>query len=152
MIWPHPLMFMYPRWDLHVHRAIQFGYPAIVVWLVAMLWLARQWIGRGPLVAVLFFIGTLVPALGFVNVYPMRYSFVADHFQYLASLGIIVLVAVGLHRISKYMALIVLPLAWMSWHQQSIYQDAKTLWENTIAQNETCWMATRQSRWSVAVR
>ena len=44
-------------------------------------------VGRGPLVAVLFFAGTLGPALGFINVYPMRYSFVADHFQYLASIG-----------------------------------------------------------------
>jgi Flp pilus assembly protein TadD len=51
----------------------------------------RRW-GYGPLVAALYFGGTLFPALGFFNVYPMRYSFVADHFQYLASLGPIALV------------------------------------------------------------
>ena len=33
--------------------------------------------------------GTLFPALGFVNVFPFRYSFVADHFQYLASMPIL---------------------------------------------------------------
>ena len=34
--------------------------------------------------------GTLVPVLGFVNVYPFVFSYVADHFQYLACLGVIV--------------------------------------------------------------
>ena len=29
------------------------------------------------------------PALGFFNVFPMLFSFVADHFQYLASIGLI---------------------------------------------------------------
>ena len=45
---------------------------------------------RGPLAAFLFFAGTLFPVLGFVNVYPFLFSFVADHFQYLASIGVIV--------------------------------------------------------------
>jgi tetratricopeptide (TPR) repeat protein len=90
---------------------------------------------------VLFFTGTLFPALGFVNVYPMRYSFVADHFQYLAAIGLIVLIAAGLSRFSKFTAVILLPLMVLTWRQQHIYYDAQTLWENTIAQNETCWMA-----------
>ena len=60
--------------------------------MLAGLWALRQrW--RGPLAGWLFFCGTLAPVLGFLNVYPFIYSYVADHFQYLASLGIIVLVA-----------------------------------------------------------
>jgi tetratricopeptide (TPR) repeat protein len=141
IIWPHPLIFMYPRWDLHTDRAVQFIYPSIVILVVATLWFTRKKIGRGPLVAVLFLIGTLVPALGFVNVYPMRYSFVADHFQYLASIGLIVLIAAAFYRLSRFSVVVCLPLAWITWHQQYIYKDAKTLWENTIAQNPTCWMA-----------
>jgi hypothetical protein len=74
LIWPHPLMFMYPRWDLHADRAWQFIYPVVVASVLISLWAGRRWIGRGPLTAMLFFIGTLTPALGFVNVYPMRSS------------------------------------------------------------------------------
>ena len=55
--------------------------------MVGLAWLLRGRIGRGPLAALLFFGGTLLPAIGFLDVYPMRYSYVADHFQYLASLG-----------------------------------------------------------------
>jgi Tfp pilus assembly protein PilF len=92
LIWPHPLIFMYPRWTIDPHAIWQWSFPTAAVIVIAALWLLRNRIGRGPLVAVLFFIGTLFPALGFVNVYPMRFSFVADHFQYLASLGILVLI------------------------------------------------------------
>ena len=38
----------------------------------------------------LFFAGTLFPALGFFNVFPFLYSSVADHFQYLAGIGVLV--------------------------------------------------------------
>ena len=53
----------------------------------------RTQIGRGPLAAVLIFAGVLAPALGFFNVYPFRYSFVADHFQYHACIALVALFA-----------------------------------------------------------
>jgi len=42
---------------------------------------------------VLFFVVTLSPVLGLIPFTYFQYSFVADHFQYLASLGIITLIA-----------------------------------------------------------
>ena len=108
------------------------------------LWLARGRIGRGPLVAILFFGGTLLPALGFVNVYPMRYSFVADHFQYLASLGPIVLAVGGATAIfSRWLRglwsspgwlAVLLVLGATTWHQQASYRDAESLWSWTYWQ------------------
>ena len=72
----------------------QYLFPAAALLLLAVLWrLRRRW--RGPLAGLLFFVGTLFPVLGFCNVYPFLYSFVADHFQYLASLGMITLFAAG---------------------------------------------------------
>ena len=77
-----------------------YVYPvaALAVLLACWLWRKRS---RAPLAAMLFFAGTLFPALGFFNVYPFRYSFVADHFQYLASIGVITLVAAALSRLSQ---------------------------------------------------
>src|SRR5262245_18330387 len=57
-----------------------------------LFWWKRKTWGRGPVVAMGFFAVSLSPALGFFNVYYTVYSFVADHFQYLASIGIIALV------------------------------------------------------------
>ena len=42
------------------------------------------------------FCGVLAPAIGFLNVYPFRFSFVADHFQHHASLALFALFAAGL--------------------------------------------------------
>jgi tetratricopeptide (TPR) repeat protein len=102
------------------------------------------------LVGVLFFCGTLFPALGFLDVYPFRYSYVADHFQYLASVGLIVLLVALIskavsrwdRRITSFLALIVLLfLGWQTWHQGYVYRDVKTLWSDTIEKNPLSWMA-----------
>ncbi|MGB7159182.1 MAG: tetratricopeptide repeat protein [Tepidisphaeraceae bacterium] len=98
LIAPLDLSFIYPQWSIDPGQAWQFAFPLAAMLTVAALFLLRQRIGRGPLVAILFFGGTLLPALGFVNVYPMRYAFVADHFQYLASIGPIILFAAIMHR------------------------------------------------------
>ena len=93
LVWPEPLIFIYPRWSIDAGAPWQYLYPLAALAVVAGLWLLRHRLGRGPLASWLFFGGTLLPALGFFDVYPMRYSFVADHFQYLASLGPIALAA-----------------------------------------------------------
>lgn len=90
LVWPQPLMTVYPRWQISAADATQFAFPVIALAVPAALWWLRGRIGRGPLVSSLFFLGTLLPALGFIDVYPFRYSFVADHYVYLASLGVIV--------------------------------------------------------------
>ena len=114
-------------------------------------WLSRRC--RGPLAALLFFIGTLFPVLGFLNVYPFRYSLVADHFLYLASLGIIVLVSAGTallfehrwlwHRPTGYVMCVALlaSLTILTWRQSAMYTDIETLWQTTIERNPNAWMA-----------
>src|SRR4029077_7938932 len=82
LVWPHPLIFFYPRWAIDAGAAWQYLFPSAALALCAALWFARERIGRGPLAAVLVFAGVLTPALGFFDIYPFRYSFVADHFQY----------------------------------------------------------------------
>ena len=145
LLWPANLTFIYPRWQIDPGIWWQWLFPAAAMAVVVILWSVRRRIGRGPLVAVLFFAGTLFPALGFVNVYPMRYSFVADHFQYLASVGLIVLAAAGLTRILRPVpfAAVVLPLllAVLAWKQSAVYVDTKTLWRDTLAKNPSSWMA-----------
>jgi hypothetical protein len=88
-LWPADLMFVYPHWKIDTGEIWQYCFPlGLAAVAVALGWLARK--KRGPLAGFLFFAGTLFPALGFLNVYPFRYSYVADHFQYLALLGILV--------------------------------------------------------------
>lgn len=165
LVWPHPLCFVYPRWTVDAGQVVAYLYPVAALLLLALLLVVRRRLGRGPLVAALYFGGTLVPALGFVNVYPMRYSFVADHFQYLASIGPLTLLAAlaarGLEgggrlpggsrlgrslalprRAAAMLCLIVLGLLGaLTWRQAGWYRDAETLWRRTLAVNPGAWMA-----------
>ena len=153
LLWPHRLTFIYPRWQIDSGVWWQYLFPLAAVVVIFILWLLRQRIGKGPLVAVLFFAGTLLPALGFFDVYPMRFSFVADHFQYLASIGLIALGAAGAtiffgklgpsYRNLGYVACVGLLLAFGLgvWKQGSIYRDAEVLYRDTISKNPNAWMA-----------
>jgi len=142
LVWPMRLTFIYPRWEINPGVWWQWTFPIAAVAVVIALWLMRRHLGRGPLVAVLFFAGTLIPALGFVNIYPFRFSFVADHFQYLASAGLIALAGAGLSRLPRvaWMGLLAI-LALLTWRQASIYRDLYTLWHDTLLKNPRCWMA-----------
>jgi len=143
LFWPTQLTFMYPRWNVSAEVWWQWIFPIAFVAVVIALWFGRRRIGRGPLVAVLFFAGTLFPALGFFDVYPFRYSFVADHFQHLASVGLIVLAAAGLARFRSRIpaVLVVALLGVLTARQAGIYQDLETLWADTLKKNPECWMA-----------
>jgi protein O-mannosyl-transferase len=142
IFWPAKLAFIYPRWNVHANSAAQWLFPLAVAAVIVALWYGRQRIGRGPLVAILFFAGTLSPALGFFNVYPFRFSFVADHFQYLASVGLIVLAAAGLNRLPRFAgATVVLLLAVLTWRQAGIYRDSAALWHDTVKKSPDSWMA-----------
>jgi protein O-mannosyl-transferase len=95
LVCPMNLAFIYPRWWLDVNSWLAWC-VSLSAGLFPLLMVLRSRKLTAPLVAVLFFMGTLFPALGFFNIYPMRYSYVADHFQYLASVGLISLVAASL--------------------------------------------------------
>lgn len=153
LAWPDSLTFVYPRWQIDASVWWQYFFPISAAALVGGLWLLRGRIGRGPLTAALYFGLTLGPALGFFDVYPMRYSFVADHFQYLASLGPIVLacagIQMGLNRLSGHgkapalaiCALALLALGTLTWLRVPAFENPGTLWRDTLAKNPAAWMA-----------
>jgi len=147
LVWPVGLTFTYPRWAIDPAQSWQYLYPAavIVVFVVVCIVALRY---RGPLAGFLIFAGTLFPVLGFLNVYPFRYSWVADHFQYLATLGIIVPVACALSRIpllpnhrKALAALLLITLGVLTWNQSGMYTNAETLYRETLARNPGSYMA-----------
>ena len=166
LVYPAGLTFFYPKWEIDARLWWQYLYPLAALGAPVLLWHFRGRIGRAPLVAALFFGGTLLPALGFIDVYPMRYSYVADHFQYLASVGPITLFAallvVALRLDAVRLAGVkvrsrsspatvavqaLLPvgllavLGTFTWRQGLIYKDVETLWRDTLDKNPEAWMA-----------
>jgi Flp pilus assembly protein TadD len=153
IFWPVKLTFIYPRWEINGSEPWQYLYPAAFAVLVCGLYLLRNRIGKAAFTAVAFFAVSLVPALGFFDVYPFRYSYVADHFQYLASLGLIAGLAgysgywIGRHKsrvkgVSAVAAVsVMVTLGTLTFRQSGIYRDIRTIWRDTITKNPGCWMA-----------
>ncbi len=147
LFWPADLTFIYPRWTLDAGAAWQWLFPAGALILVLALWIRRRW---AALAALLFFVGTLFPALGFINVYPFLFSFVADHFQYLACTGVLALAAAGMAAMTARATLwsgrlpaglLLTALGILTWRQAGMYRDVFTLYEATLIKNPGCWMA-----------
>jgi len=151
LLWPANLCFVYPRWQPDAGSWQQWLSPAAAAGVLVAPWLARHRIGRGPVTAAFFFVGTLFPLLGFFNAYGMRYSFVWDHWVYLPSLGLIALAAALAARAAVVLrappvfhgvaALVLVALGSLTWKQARIYQDSETLWRDTLTKNPRCWMA-----------
>ena len=152
LFWPSNLTFVYPRWDINAEVWWQYLFPIGVLALLGILWTLRRW-SRAPLAGVLIYIFLLLPSLGFLNIYFFVYSFVADHWQYLACLGIIAPCASGivlltgrLKRCEAWLEpgtiLLLGGVLFVLTSQQSrMYTNNETLYRTTIARNPACWMA-----------
>ena len=91
VFWPANLTFSYPRWEIHASDCRQYLWLAGCLAVAAWLWFARRKLGRSPAAALIFFCAVLSPMLGFIPLYTFYFSYVADHYQYFACLGVIVL-------------------------------------------------------------
>ena len=95
LVWPHPLIFIYPRWDVDSSKVGAYlPLLAAIAGLVALWFIHAKW-GRALFFAAAYYIVSLFPVLGFFSVFFFRYSFVSDHFQYLASMGPLALAGAG---------------------------------------------------------
>jgi tetratricopeptide (TPR) repeat protein len=124
-----------------------------------VLWLLPGKSGRAAFFAAAYYVISLFPILGFFSVYFFRYSFVSDHFQYLASMGPLafvgsamtesfhrLVVATSIGRSVVFLRLVfcsglLLLLTTLTWQQSAIYHDLVTLYTRTLADNPGCWMA-----------
>ena len=165
LFWPADLIFVYPRWQVSQGDVVAVPLsPAAALLLLAVAWrLRRRW--RGPLAAAAVLRHNLVPAAGLRQSFHFfRFSFVADHFQYLASLGIIALFSAGgatlLDRARAWGRVIVqagcvallTALAVLTWRQSRHFSDGETLYKTTIERNPACWMAHNSLGVALAAR
>lgn len=152
LIWPANLTFIYPKWNVSPADLVHY------VWLVAgiaacvAIYRLRRYVGRGVEVAAVFFVATLAPVLGFIMLFTFRYTFVADHYQYLACIGPIALAAAGGATLARTFTnaralilsgaiCVIAGLAMLTWRQAGMYSNIENLWRTTLARNPECWMA-----------
>ena len=152
LIWPSSLTFIYSKWNISPAHPLDYAWLLAGIALCAVIYFVRRYVGRGVEVAAAFFVATLSPVLGFIMLYTFRYTFVADHYQYLASIGPIALASAGVATLARYFersrplilsaaVCLIVTLAVLTWRQAAMYGDIEALWRTTLARNPSCWMA-----------
>ena len=153
LLWPHPLIFIYPKWEIHARQVTAYLPLALVLLTLVILWLGRERWSEGLFMAFAYFLAALLPVLGILDHYFLCYSFVGDHFQYLASVGPLALVGAVLWRafgVSRSRSRFIRPaacglllggLGLLSWQHAGAFRDNESLWRDTLAKHPSCWMA-----------
>ena len=161
LLLPFKLMFFYPRWNIDPSVPWQWLPVCAIVAILALFYLYKDQIGRGAFATFFFFAVSLFPALGFFNVYPMMYSYVADHFQYIASIGMIIFLCgaaefacerfalprvslISSHRrITSWLLLGIISFIFgfsvISYSR--VFENRETLFSDVIQKNPRAWMA-----------
>ena len=150
---PVNLTFIYPRWKIDPASWVSYVPGLLLIVLLALSWRYRRGWGRPVFFAVVYFVVMLLPVLGFFNIYFMRYSLVADHYQYVSIAAVISFVVAacydifsrfgqsGVKTAKAVAALVAVILAALSWCQSGIYRDIETLWSDTLKKDPGSWMA-----------
>jgi tetratricopeptide (TPR) repeat protein len=147
---PWNLMWAYPRWSIDPSSVWACG-PGVgaVILFIALVGLGRR--ARSLLAACVYYLIALFPVLGVFNIYYFRYSYVADHFCYLAVMGVFATVgAIGFWLVTNHVSwsaagnvwpfriisgIVVLLLAGLNIARQPTYRNSETLFQATLAQD-----------------
>lgn len=148
---PLELSFVYPRWKLGETSADAVLPAALLAMTLLTLWLQRASWGRGAFFALATFVIALAPTLGLLDVYFMRYSLVADHWQYFALPSVTAFVAaaasLALERLRMprlaplLLALAALAAGVASVQRQRAFVSEEALWRDTLERNPQAWIA-----------
>lgn len=151
LLWPADLTFFYPLWDVAGESAGWWPYLVAALAMTAGLWaIGRR--ARGPLALWLLFGGTLFPVLGFFKVFAFQFSYVADHFHYLAIPVAMAAVAAGWLQVFGRLPVKLRPVGWalalglglvlgvMAHRQSRLYRDNETLFRANVSANPRSWM------------
>jgi len=147
---PINLSFVYPQWEVRADE-IRWWLPSIAcVAFTGYLFFQRNTrLGRILFFAWLFYCVALLPVCGLVDVYFMKYSVVADHYQHIAIAGLAALLAAFLRRGAPTMVsletitagAITATLLALTYKQAELYRDEIALYSDTLEKNPKAWLA-----------
>jgi tetratricopeptide (TPR) repeat protein len=150
-ILPLDLSFVYPQWTIEPGNLLWWlPLAAAIAVTMFLVWQRNsprmKWV-RPVLFAWAFFCVALAPVMGFTDVTYMRNSLVADHYQYIALLGVVALISAGVvcgsrrlapfphHAINIAVGCAVGALLIVTRQQTGLYANAMMLYTSTAQLN-----------------
>lgn len=150
---PVRLAFVYPQWTIEAARLVWWIPLVAAAAVTGVLFLRRGAWARPFFVAWACFCVALLPVMGLTDVYFMKYSLVADHYQHVAIIAVLALVSAGWaawHRAARgglrwaavaLATLAVGTLTHLTARQSALYESAETIYRATLELNPECWLA-----------
>lgn len=147
---PINLSGCYPKWEINAASVLAWVPLLALAVLAFIFWKRRATWGKHALLILAYFVITLSPVMGFIDMYFLTYSRVADHWQYVSIIGIIAgFAAVGCRLADKLFqklkiipgVLLVLLLGFLTWNYSGVYASEETFWSDTLKKNPKAWMA-----------
>ena len=147
MIWPAHLAVLYPHagdslpgWQVGLGIVVLLGISALALRYRSQRYLTTGW---------LWFLGTLVPVIGLVQV---GYQSMADRYTYIPLIGVFVMLVWGVAELADYRelglawrlvpaAVILVSLSWAARRQLSYWDSGLDLWSHTLAVNPKNFIA-----------
>lgn len=152
ILWPTNFVIMYPRWKIDAQQWWQYAFPASAVALMTLAWLLRRrW--RWLWASMLFFLVMILPFIGFFNVHIFRFRFVADHFAYLAIIGIAAPISAGIATFVRrkhgwqravgfaFCFAILALLSGSTWTHSHLFHDAEGYYRTVVEKNPDAALA-----------
>ncbi len=152
LVWPHPLMAIYPHWEMDMRQTAAFLPLLGAVLVLSIVWIQRGSLLRPVFFALAYYLIVLSPFLGLIDQTFWRYSYVQDHLQDIASMGPLALLGAGLFQGSRILfgnkpeAPFILGMGllfifgFLSWQRVFFYKNDETLWTDSLAKNPDCWL------------
>jgi len=155
---PINLAMIYPRIQINESSAVDY-IPTLLVAaaLGVFYWNRRTW-GALPLVVFGYFVVTLLPVLGFLNMAFFKSSMVSDHLQYIPMLGIAAACGALLESLVQRsrlaglsaVAIVLCVFATLTTGQAALYRDRLTLARDTLRTNPNSFWAHGENAMALA--
>ncbi len=149
-LWPYPLMPIYPRHLPDTGSPLQWTLSVSSLLFLLIPWLYRQRVGKGLFTCLASYAVLIAPAIGFLSQGLNRFSFTADHFAYLAGIGLLIPLSHLIRNLSDRfesagmrgylpIAALVLPFAALTFFQSLLYRNSETLFRRNFKYNPDSW-------------
>lgn len=159
MFWPNDLAVFYPHTGETISTLQSIGAALVLVGItVLVLWRTKRF--RYLSVGWFWFLGTLVPVIGLVQVGAQA---LADRYTYIPLTGLFIMVAWGSSDLLakvRYKTLLLgaagvvamVGLSFVAWKQVGKWQNGITLFEHTLSVTENNWVAHHNLGWELHQR
>ncbi|MDA8375460.1 MAG: tetratricopeptide repeat protein [Planctomycetia bacterium] len=163
LLWPHPILSIYPRWHIRHFSTLDLIYPLAAALVGVVLFAGCRRIGRGPAAAAAIYAIMVSPSLGFFAFSGMSSTFVTDHYFYLGCISLIVLgvqwvdgllrrttvpapsisSTTASHSVRRGVAMaagcsVLLVLGILSFRRSMNYRSVKAIWAQELRYNKDC--------------